>query len=143
VLFNDNTVRIAPIGNTSKVHVWRVIGESHVRAELLEAGPALLAVSVGVNQTADCSKVSGLELGDCGADLRDTTDDLVSRNAWIDSGHRAPLITDLVEVRVTDTAEKNFDLNVVFARVTPRDRHGGERRFRTRSSINLRFILTT
>ena len=78
------------------------------------------------------SKVSGLELGDCGADLNDTADDLMSGNAWIDSWHRAPLITDLVEVRVADTAEKDFDLNVVFARISPRDRGGGKRRFRTR-----------
>jgi hypothetical protein len=143
VLFDDNTVGISAIGDASKMHVWRVIRESHVRAELLETGLALVAVAVGVNQTADCSKVSGPELGDCGADLGDTTYDLVSGNAWIDSWHRAPLITDLVEVRVTDTAEKYFDMNIVFARITPRDRCRGKRRFRTRSSVSLRFILTT
>jgi hypothetical protein len=49
----------------------------------------------------------------------------------------------LVEVRVADTAEKDFDLNVVFAQIAPRDRGGRKRRFRTRSSISLRFILTT
>jgi len=143
VLFDDNTVGIAAIGDASKVHVWRVVGEGHVRAELLETGLALGAVAVGVNQAADCSKVAGLELGDCGADLGDTADDLMSGNAWIDSGHHAPLVTDLVEVRVADTAEKDFDLNVVFARIAPRDRGGGKRRFRTCSSVSLRFILTT
>jgi hypothetical protein len=143
VLFDDNSVGIAAIGDASKVHVRRVIGEGHVRAELLETGLALVAVTVGVNQAADCSKVAGLELGDCGADLGDTADDLMSGNAWIDSGYPAPLVTDLVEVRVADTAEKDFDLNVVFARIASRDRGGGKRRFRTRSSISLRFILTT
>jgi hypothetical protein len=49
----------------------------------------------------------------------------------------------LVEVRVADTAEKDFDLNVVFARIASRDRGGGKPRFRTRSSVSLRFILTT
>jgi hypothetical protein len=95
-----------------------------VRAVLLKTVPALRAVAVGVNQAAYCSNIAGLKLGDCGADLGDTTDDLVSWNAWIDSGHRAPLVTDLVEVRMTDTAEKDFDLNVTFARITPRDRRG-------------------
>jgi hypothetical protein len=125
VLFDDNTVGIAAIGDASKMLIRRVIGKDHVWTELLETDLALVAAAVGVNQTADSSKVSGLEFGDRGADLGDTTDDLVSGNAWIDSWHHTPLITDLMEVRVTDSAEKYFDLNVVFARVTPRDRHGG------------------
>jgi hypothetical protein len=143
VLFDDNTVRIAAIGDASKVRVWRVIRERYMRAELLETGLALGAVAVGVNQAADCSKVAGLELGYCRADVGDTADDLMSGNAWIDSGHRTPLVTDLVEVRVADTAEKDFDLNVVFTRIAPRDRGGGKWRFRTRSRVSLRFILTT
>jgi hypothetical protein len=102
-----------------------------------------VAVTVGVNQAADCSKVVGLELDDCGADLGNTADDLMSGNAWIDSGYPAPLVTDLVQVRVADTAEKDFDLNIVFARIAPRDRGGGKRRFSTRSSVSLSFILTT
>ena len=36
----------------------------------------------------------------------------MSRNAWIYSGHSTPLATDLVEVRVADTAKKDFNLNV-------------------------------
>jgi len=113
-----------------------------VRAELLKAGLALAAVAVGVNQTADCSKVARLELGDCGTDLGDTTDNLMSGNAWIDSGHATPLVTDLMEIRVANTAKKYFDLNVVFARIAPGDRHGCKWRFRTRSRVSLRFILT-
>ena len=143
MLFDYNTVRIAAIGDASKVRVWRVEGKGHVRTELLETGLAFGTVAVGVNQAADCSNVAGFEFGDCGADLNDTADDLMSRNAWIDSGHRTPLATDCVEVRVTDTAEKDFDLNVVFTWIAPRDRGGSKRRFRTCSSISLRFILTT
>jgi hypothetical protein len=94
---------------------------------LLQTGLALGAVTIGVNQTANCSKVAGLELGDCGADLGDATDYFMSWNAWIDSRHHAPLVTDLVEVRVADTAEKDFNLNVTFARSTPGDRSGSKR----------------
>ena len=114
-----------------------------MRAELLETGLTLMAVAVRVNQAADCSKVAGLEVGDCGANVGDAANDLVSRNAWIDSGHHTPLVTDLVEVRVTDTTEKNFDLNVVFAWIAPRDHGGRKLRFCIRSSVSLRFILTT
>jgi hypothetical protein len=143
VLFDYNAVRIAALGDASKMHVWRIIGEGHVRAELLESILTLVAVTVGVNHAADCSNVAWLEFGDCRADLGDTADDLMSRNAWIDSGHRAPLATDLVKVRVADTAKKDFNLNVVFARIAPRDHGGGKRRFCTIRSISLGFILTT
>jgi hypothetical protein len=88
-------------------------------------------------------KVAWFELGDCGADLGDTTNDLMSWNTWIDSGHPAPLVTDLMEVRVADTAEKDFNLNVIFTRITPPDPDGFKLRFRTRSRVSLRFILTT
>jgi hypothetical protein len=119
VLFDYNTVGIAAIGDASKVHVRRVIGEGHVRTELLKTGLALAAVTVGVNQAANCYNVAELEPGDCGADLGDTADDLMSGNAWIDSGHPAPLVTDLVEVRVADTAKKDFDQNVMLVRLAP------------------------
>jgi hypothetical protein len=49
--------------------------------------------------------VARLELGDCGADLGDTANNLMSGNAWIDSGHAAPLVTDLVEIRVAYATE--------------------------------------
>ena len=143
MLFDYNTVRIAAIRDASKVHVWRVEGEGRMRTELFVTGLAFGTVAVGVNQAAYCSNVAGLEFGDCGADLNYTANDLMSRNAWIDSGHRTPLATDSVEIRVADTTEKDFDLNVVFARIAPRDRGWGKRRFRIRSSVSLRFILTT
>jgi hypothetical protein len=127
VLFDYNTVRIAAIGDASKVNVWRVIGGGHVRTELLETSLALLAVAVGINHAANCSYIAGLEFGDCRTDLGDTANDLMTRNAWIDSGHCAPLVTNGVEVRVADTAEKDFDLNIMFTWITPRNRSRGKR----------------
>ena len=81
MLFDYNTVRITAIGDTSKMHVWRVEGEGRVRTKLLKTGLTLGAVTVRVNQAADCSNVAGLEFGDCRADLGDTADDLMSGNA--------------------------------------------------------------
>jgi hypothetical protein len=143
LIFDYNTVRVATIGDASKVHIWRVIGEGHMRTILLKTVLALSAVTIGVNHAADCSNIARLELGDCGTDLGDTSNDLMSRNAWIDSRHGTPLTTNLVKVRMTYTAEKDFDLNVMFARITSRDRDGSKRRFRTCSSVSVRFILTT
>ena len=96
MLLDHNTVRVAPICDTSKVKVWRVIGQGHVWTELLQTRLTVGTVTIGVDQTADCSEVTGLELGDCGTNLGDTADDLMSRNAWIDSRHCTPFITYLM-----------------------------------------------
>jgi hypothetical protein len=127
VLFDDNAVRISTLGDAPKVNVWRVVGKSHVRAELLKTTMTLRAGAVGVDQAADCSKVAGPEPSDSGADLCDSTNNFMARNAWIDSGHRAPLVTDLVEVGVAYTTEKDFDLNVVLARIAARNNCWSER----------------
>ena len=121
-----------------------VVGGSHVRAVLLKASLTLGACAVGVNHAAYCSEVAGFELGDCGANLGDTTNDLMSGDAWIDSRYAAvaPLVSYCMEVRMADTAKENFDLNIVFARLTPRNSTGGKGRFRSCSGVSLRIILS-
>ncbi len=110
-----------------------------VRAELLKACLALGAGAVGVDHAADGGEVAGLELGDGGANLGDAADDLVAGDAGVDGGHyAAPLVPDLVEIGVTDAAEENLDLYVVFGWIAPRDRGGGKRRFRTGSGVGFR-----
>jgi hypothetical protein len=126
MLFNYNTLRIAAIGNVSKVHISRIVGKGHMRTILLKTGLALGAVTIGVNHAADCSNISGFELGDCGADLSYAADDLMSRNTRIDSWKCAPLASYGVEVRVAYTAEKDFDLNIMFARISSGDCHGSK-----------------
>jgi hypothetical protein len=135
-----------PIGDASEVLVRGVEGEDHIRAELLKAGLALGAGAVGVNHAAYRSKVTRLELGDCGADLGDAADDLVAGDDGIDGGHKAgKLVTDMMEIGVADTAEQDFDLHVVFGWIAPRNRGGGKRRCCTRSGVSFsvvhRFIL--
>jgi len=123
-----DAIGVAAIGDASEVLVRGVEGESHVRTELLDTGPALGAGAVGVNHASDGGEVAGLKLGDRGAGLGDTADDLMSGYDWVNSGHEAaPLVTHLVEVGVADTAEQNFDLNVVLGWSAPRYRCGGER----------------
>jgi hypothetical protein len=143
VLFDYDTVRIATIGYTSKMQIWRIVGESDVWAELLESILALVAVAIGINHAANCSNVTWLEFGDCRANLGDAAIDLMSRNAWIDSGRRAPFATDSVKVRMTYTAEKDFELNVLIVWIAPRNYGWGKWRVCITSCISLGFILTT
>jgi hypothetical protein len=122
MLFDYDTIRIAAIGNSSKVNIWRIVGEGHMRTVLLKTGLALGAVTIGVNHAADCRNIAGFKLADCRADLGDTANDLVSRNARIDSWHSStPLTTNGVEVRVAYAAEKDFDLNIMFSWIASRD----------------------
>ena len=63
-LVDDDAVGVAAVGDAAEVLVGEVVGERHVRAELLEARLALGAGAVGVDQAADRGEVAGLELGD-------------------------------------------------------------------------------
>ena len=117
-----------------------LIGEDHVRAELLEAGLAIRAGVVGIDQAADARQVARLELGDGRADLGDPTDDLVARHNRIDRGHdAAPLVAHRVEVGMADAAEEDLDLHVAFGRIATRDRGGGQRRSRTGRGVGFCF----
>jgi hypothetical protein len=51
--------------------------------------------------------------------------------------HAAPLIAGLVEVGVADTAEKDFDLYVVFGWLSPCNGGSGKRRCRTSGGVSL------
>lgn len=65
----------------------------------------------------------------------------MARDAGVDSGHDpAPLVTDLMEIGVADTAEEDFDLYVVFSGIAPRNRGGGKRRCSTGSGVSLRVV---
>jgi hypothetical protein len=111
MLIDDDAIGIAPIGDAAEVLVGGIVGESHVRAELLESLPAIRAGVVGVDQAANRDEVPRFILGDGGADPSDAADNLMARDARVDGRHRiAPLVTDLVQVGVADAAEQNLDL---------------------------------
>src|SRR4051812_5438711 len=100
----------------------RVVREGAVRAELLEAFLAMLACAVGVDHAANGRDVARLEVRDRRTDLGDAPDNLVSGNTRIRSGHgAAPFIANRVKVRMTNTAEENLNLYVVFGGVATVD----------------------
>jgi len=110
------------------VLVRAVVGQGQVRAELLKASLTLGTCSVGIDHTADSGEIARLEFRNGRSDRRDATDDFVARNTGVDRGHHpAPLIADLVKIRVADAAEKNFELDIMSRRITPRY-HSGDKR---------------
>ena len=127
-LVDNHAIRVATVRDASEVLVRKVVRESAVPAELLKAGLAFGAGPVGVDHAADRGEVAGLERSDCGADFGNTADDFMARDTGVDSGHgTAPLVADLVEIRVADTTEKDFDLYVVLSGIASLNRGGGKR----------------
>src|SRR6266496_6246794 len=125
-LVDDHAVGVTTVSDAPEMLVPRVVGEGSAGAELLEARLALGAGAVGIDQAADAGEIARPELRDRGADLRDTSDDLVAGDAWVDGGHHAaPLVPRRVEIGVADPAEQDLDLDVVRGRVAPLDRGGG------------------
>src|SRR6202035_4179675 len=106
---------IATVCDASQMLVGEVICQRHVRAELLKARLALGTGSVGIDHAAYGGQVSGFETGHRRADPGHTADDLMAGDTRVYRRHDVvPLITDLVEIRVADSAEQDLDLYVVF-----------------------------
>jgi hypothetical protein len=62
-------------------------------------------------------------------------------NTGINRGHRfLPFIADGVKIRVTDAAEKDFNLYIVFGWIAPRDPGGGQRRSSTASGVSFHVL---
>lgn len=110
MFFDDYALGVATIGDASEVHVWGVVGEDHVRAELLKASLALWAGAVGVYHATDSGEVTGLEFGDCRTDLRDTADDLMAWDTWINCGHDVPETSGAWEVMRTSPFKNGVEI---------------------------------
>src|SRR5436305_9881017 len=100
-----------------------VVGQYRARTKLLESRPAVRTSAVGIDEAADGGKITCFEFSDTGADLRDATEDLMSRDDGIHRRHdAAPLVAYLVQVRVADAAEQDFDLHIILSWIAARDR---------------------
>ena len=119
VLVDDDLGGVATEGLLAGV-LTAVVGlHLALRAELLLACLAVLALTAGVDEAADTHPVADLVLADLVADLRDGAGDLVAGD------HRevaaAPLVTGLVDVGVADAGVGDVDDDVVRLRVAARD----------------------
>ena len=78
-------------------------------------GSAVLAVVAGKGLRSDTDAVSDGDARDVGAHLRHDADELVSGDDGPHAGLWAPVAVDGVDVRVTDAAVREFELDVVGA----------------------------
>ena len=93
---------------------------------------AMRASLVRIHKTIDRDKVFGLIPGDSRADFPDTTQDFVARRDRIfRRTELAPLVSDRVQIGVADDAEEDPNPDVMFSRISPRDRGSCELRCRT------------
>jgi len=121
-LVDDDALRIAAVGDAAKMLVWEIVGKRPVGTELFKSSLTLRTGSVGVYHAADRGEIAGLKFLNLSADLGDAAYNLVAGNTGIDRRHCfIPLVADLMQVGVANSAEENFDLNVVLGRVTTGD----------------------
>src|SRR6202034_1318819 len=70
----------------------------------------------------------------------DAPQNLVAGNARVDGGHGTPLIANLVEVGVANSAEENLDLYVVRGWIAPRDDSGRNGRCLAGGGVGFRVV---
>ncbi|GER30147.1 DNA repair protein RecN [Striga asiatica] len=112
VLFGDHEIGIAAVSE-GPVRLDAVVGVELLGAEVLEAGGAVVAVAARADHDPDGDLVPGLEFGDAGPDFGDEAHDLMARDHGVVG--EAPVVLDEVEVRVADSAEHDFELDVLVA----------------------------
>ncbi|MFT3765446.1 MAG: hypothetical protein QM820_08030 [Minicystis sp.] len=126
-LVDDDLRGVAAVGRRLAVALHAVVGpDPAVLAILLQALLAGRADAARVDQAADTGVVAGLELGHLGAHPLDAADDLVAWHHGI--GGVRPLVADLMDVRVADSAVEDPDQDVVLARVAALEGEGPQRR---------------
>ena len=96
--------------------ILAAISQNHSVTELLQPFFAIGARPARVDHAADRDQIAFFECLDLATHLHHTTDDLVSGHARIRGG--APLISGNMQVRVADSAKKNFNLHVTRHRIT-------------------------
>lgn len=82
-------------------------------------------MTAGIDDAAYSGQIAFLELRDLGTDLGYATDDLVSGNTGVRG--ICPLVARGMQVGVTDAAEQDLDLYVVWAGLPPLKRERAKR----------------
>src|SRR3954468_18414172 len=125
-LVDDDFRRVAAEGRRLPIHFRSPGGRRHALfAELLEPLATRRAGAARVDHAADARQIAGLEPGNLATDSGDAADDLVAGHHGEDAAR--PFVARLMDVGVADAAEQDFDGDVVWLRLAPLDRHGGER----------------
>src|SRR5437870_5425647 len=112
---HDNALRIAAVGDAAEDFVIAVVGQDHfILAVLLFACDTTRALAARIDHTADCGNVAFLEFLNRAARLHHTPDNFMSWHTRINGRHeRVPFVTNQMQVRMTDTAVQDLDLNIL------------------------------
>src|SRR5580658_9354408 len=103
---DHDAIGVAAVGDSTEDLVFKVIGQGEtVQAVLLQTRKATGADTARVHHATDCRNVALLELLDGVADLDDTANDFMARDARIDGGHYLfPLVANLMEIGMANAA---------------------------------------
>jgi hypothetical protein len=81
---------------------------------------------IGIDKASDAHEVAGFKLGDLGAHLGDATYDFMAGHAGINGRHHGvPFIAGLMQVRMANATEEDFDLHVAGSGIAARNGGGG------------------
>ena len=141
-LIDDDAIGVSAISDAAEVTVGGIERKLQIRAEILESSLAPGAGSVRVHQAADRGEVARFVFRNGRPDFGYAADDLM---AWDNRG-RTVGMNSLHSLRTEWRSEwqmpqkLDFDLDVVFVWIAPRDCRAGKRRGRTGSGIGLRLV---
>ena len=125
-LVDDDLVRVTAEVQTASISGLAVVCASElIFTVVLQTLVAVGAGAAGINETADSDPVTRGEFCHGSTDLLDHADDLVAGNHRVKG--TAPFIASLMDVRVTDAAVGNLQMDIMGARFTVLEREGGER----------------
>ena len=124
-LVHDELLGVAAVGDGLAVALERVVGTGRIgRAVLLVADDAVVAGPARVDEGAHPDSLADAELLRRGTSCRHHPDDLVARHHRED--RRAPVLVDLVDVRVAHPAEAHVEGDVVRAEFAALEVEGDE-----------------
>jgi hypothetical protein len=127
LLAHHDRVRIAAVGIFIGSAVRAIVGPGgKVFAMLFESFPAGFTVQAPLDHAAEAGQITFLELSDRVTYRGYATEDFVSWNTRIDCSIRVdqtiPTPASRVQIRMTNSAIKDVDANVIGAKVTPLER---------------------
>ena len=96
--------------------VAAIVGEDRATvAKLLLSIETIAARTARIDEAADCRNIAFSKPPDLRAGLSDPADDFMTWNARIDRA--LPIIPDMVQIGMADTAVEDFDPNVGRTRI--------------------------
>src|SRR2546427_5004741 len=135
VLVHNDLGGVSTVRRSLLVFLGSVVREDEMNfAVLLQAFLAARAHPAGIHKTADCGKLTCFEALHLGSDACHASDNFVAGDHGKDRA--APLVSCLMDIRVTDSTVKDFDQHIARTWVAPLKVERFENRGRTFGCIS-------